>query len=101
MNNEVLILPYSIDFDGCLAKSVWPDPGEGPPIEANLAKLNEVREAGHNISIHTARPWSDYAKLERWLSAHKVPYDAIICGKYLAMKYVDDRALDSESPSWL
>lgn len=101
MKGEVLVLPYSIDFDGCLAESVYPELGTGPAIEENIQKLNEVHEAGHAITIHTARSWSDYGKLERWLAEHEIPYNAIICGKYLAEKYIDDKAINSTKESWL
>jgi hypothetical protein len=100
-DNEYLKLPYAIDFDGCLAHQIWPEPGEGPPIHENIDKLEEVKEAGHDIIIHSARPWSDFRKLERWLQERGVPYDGIILGKYLACKYVDDKSVPSDWESWL
>lgn len=101
MKGEILKLPYAVDFDGCLAESVYPDLGMGGPIDDNLAKLNEVAGVGHEITIHTSRPWYDYAKLERWLKANGVPFNGIICGKYLALRYVDDKSINSQEDSWL
>ncbi len=98
---DVLKLPYSVDFDGVLAKSVWPDRGIGEPIPENLDKLREVVEAGHDVVIHTARPWSDQKRLEAWCELHEVPYKAIICGKFLAERYVDDKGINSQESSWL
>lgn len=100
-HGDTLKLAYSIDFDGVLAESVWPDYGIGEPIDKNLEKLEEVREAGHETVIHSARSWSDIKKLETWLKRHGVPYDGIILGKYLAVKYVDDKAINSEDVSWI
>lgn len=99
--NEVRILPYSIDFDGVLAESIYPEPGIGPVITKNLVKLHQVAEAGHEIAVHTARAWSDYSQLERWLAEHEIPFNAIICGKFLAERYVDDRAINSNEEGWL
>lgn len=98
---DVLKLPYAVDFDGVLAESVWPDRGIGPMIHENVEKLDEVAEAGHDIIIHSSRPWSDFKKVETWLQEHNIPYNGIILGKYLALKYIDDKALNSDAESWL
>jgi len=100
-NNEVLKLPYAIDFDNTLAEEIWPEPGIGQPIHENIDKLEEVHEAGHDIIIHSARGWSDFKQLERWLQEHGIPYNGIILGKYLAIKYVDDKGVNSAEESWL
>ena len=94
-------LPFSVDFDGCLAESVWPDRGIGPRIERNVEKLGEIIVAGYEIAVHTARPWSDYNALQEWLVENEIPYNAIICGKFLAERYIDDKAINSEERSWL
>lgn len=98
---DVLDLPYSVDFDGVLAESIWPDRGIGPAIPENIDKLMEVVEAGHDIVIHTARPWSDQKRLEAWCELHEIPYKAVICGKFLAERYIDDKAINSIKESWL
>ena len=101
MDNDPELKWVAVDLDGCLAESVWPDRGIGQPIERNIIKLLEVDKAGYKIIIHTARPWSDYALIENWLNKYHLPFRRIVPGKILAMKYVDDRALNSESESWL
>lgn len=94
-------LPYGIDFDGVLAKSIWPHRGIGLPIIRNHDKLREVAEAGYKVVIHTARPWSDYEMIVSWLDKFDLPYTAVVCGKFLAYKYVDDKAINSEEVTWL
>lgn len=91
----------SVDFDGVLSESVWPDRGIGDPIEKNIKKLGELVVAGFEPVIHTARPWSDYEDLAAWLAHHEIPYHAMVCGKLLAAKYIDDKAINSEKDSWL
>lgn len=94
-------LPYAIDMDETLAKSVWPKRGIGAPIKKNLVKVREIAAAGHLIAIHTSRPWSDYPLVEDWLRKHDIPFDQIICGKFLACKYIDDKNVSVEEESWL
>lgn len=92
---------YAVDFDGVLAEQIWPEPGIGPVIERNIPKLEDVRRAGREIIIHSARHWADYPALEAWLKANRIPYDAIVLGKLIARRYVDDKAINSEESSWL
>lgn len=92
---------YAIDFDDVLATSIWPDRGIGKPIHKNIKKLDEVMEHGYKIHIHTSRPWSDYEIIEDWLIEHNIPFDGIECGKFLAHRYVDDKAVNSEQSSWI
>lgn len=94
-------LPYAIDFDSTLAETVWPESGIGAPIEKNIFKLREVVAAGYDVVIHTSRPWGDQQLIEDWCDAHDIPYKAVICGKFLGVKYVDDKGINSEAPSWL
>lgn len=91
---------YAVDFDGTLAQKN-PDYSIGEPIYENLLKLDKVVEAGYKIIIHTARHWEDYKAIEAWLDEHNVPYKAIVCGKILAHRYVDDRAISADEESWL
>src|SRR5260370_1214740 len=92
---------YGIDLDGTLAYHVWPDPGLGDPIWTNVNKLWELREAGKKIIIHTARGWEAYELIESWLDDWAIPYDRIVCGKLLAHRYVDDKAIHESEASWL
>ena len=80
----------AVDFDGTLATSIWPDRGIGQPMEGNILKLIDLASE-YDIVIYTARPWSDEKRLKKWLDAHEIPYKQIICGKYLALAYLDDR----------
>jgi hypothetical protein len=96
---------YGVDLDGTLATGVWtPEtPGReiGEPIWVNVAKLREVRDAGYKVHIHTSRPWTDYQAIEAWLNYHRIPWDAIQCGKPLFHRYVDDRGIHADAESWL
>ena len=91
----------SIDFDGTLATSIWPEPGIGEPIQRNIAKVHELTRRGYKIVIHTARGWEAYKQLATWLTEHDVPFDMIVCGKLLARIYVDDRNIDANAAVWL
>lgn len=92
---------YAVDLDGTLAEDVWPNPGVGAPIEANVAKLRQVVDAGFKVIVHTARSWEAYETIEAWLNHHEIPWHRIVCGKLLAVKYVDDRGVSADMDSWL
>lgn len=91
---------YAIDFDGTISTK-HPDHRIGEPIPENIEKLREIDRAGGKIIIHTARHWEDYIKIEEWLEKYDVPYKFIQCGKILAHRYIDDRAINAEEESWL
>lgn len=91
----------AVDLDDTLAHAVWPDPGVGEPIRLNVVKLKEAVRAGYKAIIHTSRPWSDYELVEAWLNHHEIPFHRIVCGKLLAVRYIDDRALPADSASWV
>lgn len=84
----------AVDFDGTLCNSSPPDFLLGNPIVRNVEMLRKCVLLGYKIFIHTARHWSDYGEIQEWLENHDIPYDAIICGKILAYKYIDDRNID-------
>lgn len=94
---------YAVDFDSTISKGTWsietPNAVPGPPM--NIDKLQELVDAGKKIIIHTSRPWGDYELIESWLNHYEVPFDKIVCGKLLAHRYVDDRAVNADEPSWL
>lgn len=92
---------YFVDLDNTLAHQIWPDPGIGEPIEKNIKKLQAVIDAGYDVFIYTARHWGDYRQIQRWLRKHKIPVKGIICGKPLTYRFVDDKAVHSETESWL
>lgn len=86
----------AVDFDNTISM-----PGEfyeiGPPIHANIAKLRECVELGYKIIIHTARHWEEYHLIEAWLEQHNVPFKSIVCGKILAHRYIDDKAIPADA----
>ena len=88
----------AVDLDGTLAEPIWPQVGIGAPIPAGINYCREMNDKGMKIVIHTSRSWEDYEGIERWLNDHEVPFKAIVCGKLLALRYVDDR---NEYPDWL
>jgi hydroxymethylpyrimidine pyrophosphatase-like HAD family hydrolase len=91
---------YAVDFDGTLAEKNA-DFSIGEPIKENIAKLDKVVESGYKIIIHTARHWEDYKAIEAWLDRHNIPYKGIVCGKILAHRYVDDRAINADKETWV
>jgi len=94
----------AVDFDGTLAESVWsperPGPDIGDPIHYNLDQVEELSAKGWKIVIHTARGWEHYEAIEAWLQEWTVPYDKIVCGKLLAHRYIDDKAIRAQSINW-
>lgn len=92
---------YAVDLDGCIAKQVWPATHIGDPITENVAKLRAVHREGYKIVIHTSRGWEYYRKIEEWLKDNRIPFKAIVCGKLLVHRYVDDKGINSEAASWL
>lgn len=94
----------ALDLDGTLAQGIWTpeDPTRqiGPPIRANVVKLNHLVADGWKIAIHTSRPWADYETIEWWLEFHRIIWHVIVCGKLLAGVYVDDRAVHESEADW-
>lgn len=99
------LLWAAVDFDGTIAESHWtpedPNYEIGEPIPGAYRKAWELHREGLKIIVHTARPWSDYERIESWLTHHGFPFKRIVCGKLLANIYIDDRARHSDSTSWL
>jgi hypothetical protein len=95
----------AVDLDGTLAQPVWtaehPTADIGDPIPENVEKVRALHASGDwDIVVHTARGWTDYRAIKRWLIHHDIPYMAIVCGKLLAGVYIDDRNVDVEAPDW-
>lgn len=86
----------AVDFDGTIATKNE-DYSIGNPIPENIHKLWECTALGYKIIIHTARHWEDYHKIEDWLNKHEVPFKSIVCGKILAHRYIDDRAIPADA----
>lgn len=86
----------AVDFDGTIA-SKNSDFTIGQPIQENIKKLQECIDLGYKIIIHTARHWEDYSKIEEWLINNNIKFKAIVCGKILAHRYIDDRAIPADA----
>ena len=96
----------AVDLDGTLAKTVTDKNGNhvdaiGSPIWRNLAKLETAKQDGWSIVLHTSRPWADYERIEHWAKHYGVRYDRIVCGKLLAHRYIDDRAVHESELEWV
>lgn len=95
----------AIDLDGTLAQGIWtpdnPTSKIGLPRWENVEKALEADRAGYKITIHTARGWTDYMNIERWLNHFEIPFRRIVCGKILAKLYIDDRGRHDSAESWV
>lgn len=91
----------AVDLDWTLARS-----GPGPeydlldPITENIEKLKACVEKGYKVVIHTSRHWEHYSYIEDWLNDNGVPFKAIVCGKLLAHRYIDDKAIPADA-NWV
>lgn len=83
----------SVDWDGTVIISKPPDYKMLRNIKGAPEALRALDAMGWKIIIHTARPWGDYIKIERWCKKHNIPARRIVCGKLLAKHYIDDRNL--------
>jgi hypothetical protein len=94
---------YGIDLDNTLAEPIWPEEGIGDPIWENVEKMKKVHAAGFKIMIHTSRYWGDYEMIKGWLTQWGLSkyVKEIQCGKPLYAKYVDDKAINADTESWL
>jgi len=85
------------DLDSTLATTTWPERYTiGPPIPEGVALLKHYAEQGYRIEILTARPHIDHGLIWHWIHQHKLPVDAVNCGKPFGGLYVDDRAYRPE-----
>lgn len=95
----------ALDHDGTMFKSTWtqanPTADIGEPIWDNFLKALDLIDAGFKLVVHTARPWADYEALESAYAHYGLDVRAIVCGKLLAVAYVDDRAVHADHPDWL
>ena len=94
----------AIDFDGTIAQyDGWK--GEehfGEPIVGAVAAMQELKQLGHTLIIHTCRPPSK--GMVEYLKAHQIPFDRInvspadtrprdIPHKLPADLYLDDKGM--------
>ncbi len=88
----------AVDLDLTLAHSTGAPHYELlDPIEDNVRKLKECTDLGFKVIIHTSRHWEHYKYIEEWLDKHEIPYKAIVCGKLLAFRYIDDKAVPADA----
>lgn len=99
------LLWVAVDFDNTLAECHFDlETGVnviGDPMPGARDKCCELFNHGYKIIIHTSRPWWDYEAIEEWLILHDFPFSRIVCGKLMALAYVDDRNILHTAPSWL
>lgn len=89
-NNDLKWL--AVDLDNFLAETS-PHP-EYKLLGAKQGAVDFCKKLdadGWKITIHTARPSSDYEAIEKWLFFYGIPYRRIYTGKILAKFYLDDR----------
>lgn len=95
------------DLDGTLCTS---HPGKyetALPIEANIARVNDLASQGHEIVIFTARGMATFkgckiASCLRWgritklqLKSWGLSYHKLILGKPSGDLYIDDKAIEA------
>lgn len=100
-----------IDIDGVVAdfKKDGETYSDVAPIKGAVEKIQELKENGHYIILHTARHMktcngnvgmvvSRIGQITlNWLAKHKIPYDEIYFGKPWADVYIDDNAFRFEN----
>jgi hypothetical protein len=94
----------AVDLDGTLAEPVWNVPGRklsiGLPIKSGFEKLEKIVAAGWEPVIHTSRAWWAYDDIKTFMEMNGYPNIRIICGKFLAAAYIDDRAINATDSDW-
>lgn len=85
------VMHLGVDLDGTLAKTHYPDFTLDEPMPGALEAVEHLNKEGWKITIYTARPWSDYQKIEDWCTKYNIPVRRIICGKPLFKYVIDDR----------
>ena len=86
----------AIDLDGTLYKQEkWDRATIGKLMPGAMRALQDLKEDGWDIVIHTARLPEDFPIIEKLLQEDGVPYDRLWegVGKPLADVYLDDKAI--------
>ncbi len=83
-----------VDFDGTIAAyDGWKGIAVyGEPLTGAAATLAELRDAGWEVLVYTARNWEERAEIEAYLHKHGIPFTQVVCGKPLGAVYIDDRS---------
>ncbi len=96
-----------VDLDGtiCSLKAQGQTYADVVPLDGAVAALKQLKAAGHEIIIHTARNMktcegnvgkvmANVGKITLdWLDSYQIPYDEIVFGKPNGDIYIDDKAL--------
>lgn len=81
----------AVDLDGTLCVKThsddWP---KAKPIRENIDVVNRLTEAGHEVVIHTCRPWYLYDMTRDWLVRNGIRFHSLVMGKCFAHVYIDD-----------
>ena len=89
----------AIDFDGVIHNPKDREEGRkmGRPFPDSKESLARLKDAGHDIILHSTKPPSVVAN---WMAYYEIPYTTIWCGngKPQADVYIDDKAI--EHLSW-
>lgn len=100
---------YVFDLDGTLCSLTNGNYEKAKPYELRIIKVNELYDAGHHITIYTARGMgrnNNCAKMARaqfvdltraQLAVWEVKYHELILGKYAGDLYIDDKGMNSNS----
>ena len=92
---------FCFDIDGTLCSQVRGDYMKAKPFQARIDHVNNLRAAGHQITLFTARGATsgiDWAsRTEKQLANWGLHYDALIFGKPHADLYIDDKAIHPDS----
>lgn len=87
-----------VDLDGVLATEERTfDRPLAKPLPGAREALQRLRDAGHIITIYTARGWAEFRYTKAWLDEHGFPYDGLHMGKPIGDAWIDDRAIRHEN----
>lgn len=85
----------AIDFDGVLHDFKHPVEGRrmGPPMTGAKEKMVALKNAGHELIVHTVWEPKSWPTITAWLAYYAIPYDLVTNVKPNADIYLDDKAV--------
>ena len=89
----------NIDFDKtltCPSEDEWAEAFKREPNQEMIEAVKLAYIRGNKIVVWTARQWDEAPQVAGWLTAHRVPYHGLRCGKGGSDLYVDDKAISPE-----
>jgi len=86
-------LIFAIDIDGTICDEESPDYKDREPLPGAIEYLNNLKQAGHYIILHTGRHILHAPTTYEWLARYLVPYDHIVFNKPVADYYIDNREI--------